>query len=346
MGQEGNGLRPQVSVSDAEVGKSTKSPRSDSLRAEMLGHEETRRELQEIRDKYQEVQRILAVRDGDLAIARSELQRKREDTDRCANEQVQVVKDNSNLQQKVSELMLENKAFEERCQALEQNLSLLKIRHNELERLLDDNTTDRNDTQLRHEKQIEALEARLAQSEEQRQLLSKECAKDSQERELLRRQEFEDLQLAHERKTAQLEQQLREQQSDLDRQRRELERFDAASDEASAGRGRLAKVDKENRRLQEAMHEQKRVLADVESELRQDKRAGCLPSPGDFARAVRSREGESLSLQNARLLLKAKNLEHNVQVLTRHLTPAARALAQRELEGAGSFKLLGEGGLS
>lgn len=332
-------------LKESPIQHCSRSPKSDSLRTEMLSHEETKRELQEIRDKYRQAQRTLEEQDGELASARSELRSKRtliEESDRRADEAMRGMQNGTNLQEKVSELMLENQALERKCQSLEQSLSSMKVRHNELEKLLDDNTSDRNEVQQRHNKQIEALEARLLESEEQRELLSKERVRDFQEQELLRRQEFR----SQEQELLRLEQERREQQLDLDHQRRELEQYAAAQDRASAGRDRLGKADKENRRLQEAVHEQKRVLTDVESELRQEKQMQCLPSPGDFARAVRPRDGESLSVQNARHALKSKHLEQNIKVLARHLPPAAWALAQQELEGARSLELLGEGGHS
>lgn len=324
---------------------------SETLRTEMLAHEETRRELQEVRNKYVQAQRLLEDRDGELADALGELRSKRdviEKFDRRADEAIRgasgnthrLEQSNSDLQEKVNEAVHEKEALGRKCQGLEQNLNLLRVRHNELEKLLDDNTSDRNEVQQRHNKQLEVMEARLVESEEQRQVLSEERVRDFQEQELLRRQEFEDLKASHERRTARLEQERREQQLDLERQRQELEQC-----AVSAGRDRLAKADKENRRLLEAVHEQRRVLSDVEGELRQEKQMVSLPSPGDFARAVRPRDGESLSVQNARHVLKAKNLEYDLRVLAKHLPPAAWALAQKELDGAQSLELLSEVGV-
>lgn len=329
---------------------------NDNLRTEMQAHEETRRELLEIRNKYGQAQRMLDDRDDELVAARGELQSKSiviEQSDRRADQAIRGASDdthrleqsNGNLQEKVSELMLENEALARKCQGLEQNLSLLKVRQNELEKLLDDNTSERNEVQQRHNKQLETVEARLVESEEQRQVLSEERVRDFQEQELLRRQEHEDLKASYERKSARLEQERREQQLDLARQRQELDQCAAANDKISAGRDRLAKADKENRRLQEAVHEQKHVIADMESDLRQEKQMACLPSPGDFARAVRPRDGENLSVQSARQVLKIKNLEHDFKVLVRHLPPAAWALAQNEVDSAWSLELLGEGGV-
>lgn len=306
-----------------------------------------------MRDKYEQLQRALVEQDSELAIARSELRSKRdrtEEADRCSSEGARGSQSSSSdLQEKVSELILEKQTCEKKCQGLEQSLSLLRVRHNELEKLLDDNTSDRNEMQQRHDQQLEALEARLAQSEDQRQLLSEERVRDFQEHELLRRQGFEDLR-------SELEQELREQRAGLDRRRRELELREAAlleqreAERQPPAAAERRAAERESRRLQEALQEQRRVLQALESELRQEKQmarapggpAGSRqapggPSPGDLARAARLQDGGEggPSAQSARQMLRAKHLEHSLRVLARHLPPAAWALAQQELGSAG-----------
>lgn len=285
-----------------------RSPRASgrSPRSTADDSEALRREAsahEQTRRELQHAQRLLDERDAELVDARGELRSKRD-----------VIEELDRRADEASRAASGNtQRLEQDSSELQEKVGKFQQENEYLEKALSDKIAFQNQLQQRHDEQLGAMGKRLAESE-----------------------------ASCDRKSARLEQQRQEHQLDLDRQRQEHQQSAVTNDKASAGRSRPAQADKENRRLRDAMQEQKRVLADVESELRQEKQMACLPSPGDFARATRPADGESLSVQNARHVLKLKLLEHNLQVVARHLTPEARELAQTELEGAQSIEMLSE----
>jgi len=307
--------------------------------------EEQRRQIEEQRQQIERLSRleqtVQTVQDGVDRHKEAELE----------NEALrsQIMKLEGQLERQAHDLeqLQASKADVERERNTSQEkASQLQVRHDSVKRMLDARHMDEkrhdqeiHDLNLAAEAKIQEvaqenkeLKQRLSEAQRQHKVLQEEIRSMSKENDELKREHanYEQEWKAHVKERQEHERQRLEQ---LDQPR-----ISILEKENVEVKNQLRELKKDFIEKEMTQQQLKKELDLKESELRQERNVSSLPTPGEYLRMVKAKEGESYACRNSSLKMKANMLEADLQsstreieILKRHMTPSAKAAAQLEL---------------